>query len=320
MSARHAMSFPERQPPVIFNRTYVVNQPTYTRSKPSNGAFWGGVLGGVFSGVCKYGLSSRNTQTMQTENPWSLLNQNAGNAPAAPKENSDVKTLEKHYGSKYTISQHNDQLIATPKDGSGVIIADNFNDMLAKLSKPEVSAKQQKEVEELAAAVAQNTDGKGGVDDKYDIKEIPGNKTYTVQNGNTWYGIASAKYDLSNLPAGVTVKDVAYALAAANSGAEGAEAMQLAKQGVYFKVGDVINLPDKLTVNGQEISLKSDYENADVLKQDYGFVKATNWAITVQQVGSKWALYKNGIQQGQAYDSKEAAEQAKNLMQSNNEQ
>lgn len=325
MPIRHAMSFSSRRPQIaVFNRTTVVNQQPCCRPT-GNGAFWGGFLGGIFSGV---GNMLMNTRSMNLggQNPYAYLNNNQGQEPAKPA-NNDLKLLEKHFGDKYTISERNGEFLATPKDG-GTPITGTFDEMLDKLSTPSsVGQRQQTALDELAETIAaQDPDGAGGVEDpndgnkpadEYKITELPGNKTYTIQNGNTWYGIVSAKYDI---PQGVNVKDVAYALAAANSGAEGAEAMQKAKQGVYFKVGDNIQLPDKLTVNGQEISLKSDYENNAVAQQNYDFVKATNWAVTVTQVGSKWQLHKNGELQG-TYDSQAEAEAAKqSLMQANTEE
>lgn len=152
----------------------------------------------------------------------------------------------------------------------------------------------------------------------FKINEIQGNKTYTIEKGDTWYEIAKAKYDVSSLPAGVTLNDVALALAAANSGAEGADALKMAKEGVFFKVGDNVELPDELTVNGQKISLNSNWATADVLSTDYGFVKATHWSIKVQQVGSKWQLLQNGNVIG-TFDSEEAAKARKTELMSMNE-
>ncbi len=317
MPIRHVMTFQSRRPQVaVFNRTTIINQPSCGRV--GNGAFWGGFLGGLFSGIGNIFMSTR-TLNLGGQNPYAYLNNNLGQgqAPAQAQNNKDLEVLQKFYGDNYIIEQTSGKFYAKPKNGGTIIEGNDFNEMLEKLSKPsEPKLEQQKKVEEVAATkAAQKPEGAGGSDpaDEYKITELPGNKTYKVQNGNTWYGIVTAKYDI---PQGVNVKDVAYALAAANSGAEGAEGMRLAKQGVYFKVGDNIQLPDKLIVNGQEISLKSDYENHDVAQQKYDFVKATNWAVTVTQVGSKWQLHKNDELQG-TYNTKAEAESAqKALMQS----
>ncbi len=324
MPIRHAMSFSTRRPQVaVFNRTTVINQQTSCR-QTGNGAFWGGFLGGLFSGVGNMLMNTR-TVNLDGQNPYAYLN-NQGQEPAKTT-NKDLDILNKHFGDKYIISERDGKFIATPK-GGGEPITGTFDEMLDKLSTPsKPSPRQQAALEELSETIAaQEPEGAGGLEDpndgnkpadEYKITEIPGNKTYTVQNGNTWYGIVMAKYDI---PQGVNIKDVAYALAAANSGAEGAEAMQKAKQGVYFKVGDNIQLPDKLTVNGQEISLKSDYENSAVAQQKYGFTNATNWAVTVTQVGSTWQLHKNGELQG-TYNSQAEAETAKqSMMQANTEE
>lgn len=321
MPIRHVMSFKQSRPQIaVFNRNITVNGGPSCRPT-GNGALGLGLLGGLLLGVAGM-LGNKATTNLGGQNPYGYLNQQ-GQEPA-PKVNNDLNILNKHFGDKYIISERNGEYIATPKDGGEAIIG-TFNDMLDKLSTPsKVSKTQEEELAEIERAKreSQDNEGAGGVGDgedlgttpadEYNIKEIQGNKTYTVQNGNTWYGIAMAKYDI---PQGVNIKDVAYALAAANSGAEGAEAMQKAKQGVYFKVGDIVELPDKLTVNGKEISLKSNFEDSAVAQQNYEFTKATNWAVTVTQVGSKWQLFKNGELQN-TYDTKAEAETAqKSLMQ-----
>ena len=179
----HGLYRPWMRPrPTFFNRTVIVNQQAPHCHHGGNGGFWGGFLGGflggglfgaggIFSGLFG-GMNSMNTYNnfgmfggmpimySNCSNLYGYLNQNAGNAPAAQNENSDVKTLEKHFGNDYIISERNGQFIATAKDGNGEpLVADNFNDMLSLLGgKPEVSDRARREAEEIE----QQKNGKHG--------------------------------------------------------------------------------------------------------------------------------------------------------------
>ncbi len=274
MAIRHAMTFtPRRQQTVVFNKTYVVNQPTV--QKTGNGAFWGGLIGGLLTGMGNMFLNNNTRLNLNGQNPYAYLNENMGKEPATEtgkKEPSVMTTTQPE------IKTDEPETVTTPE-----------------------AVTPSKETEET-----DQPDGKGGIE--YGIDHDPGSTTLDIKKGYTWFNIVSAKYDI---PSGVSTKDVALALAAANSGAQGTEAMNLAHQGVYFKVGDLVNLPEKLVVNGQEISLKGDHQTQAVTPDDYDYVKATHWSAKVTQVGDKWYVTENGVRRGEAYDTEADANAAK---------
>ncbi len=304
MAIRHVMTFPQRrQQPMIFNKTYVVNQQC-THVKNGNGALWGGLLGGLLLGVGN--MFMNRSVDLGGQNPYAYLN-NMGKEPAQPTKNNDLQILQKFYGDNYIIEEREGKFYAMPKDGGAIIEGNDFNDMLDKLQNPKPKPTGTTDGTPETTTITdtgEEEDGKGALKE-YGIEPEYGNKTLDIKKGYTWFNIVSAKYDI---PEGVSTKDVALALAAANSGAEGADAMKLAREGVFFKVGDLVDLPESLNVNGQEISLKADHENQAVTPDDYGFVKATHWSATVTQVGDKWFVTENDNRIGEAFDSKAEAE------------
>ena len=236
--------------------------------------------------------------------------------PQQPQNNTEfdnLKKVGKDFG--YEVIMNNEGNYTAYKPGEGLPITGDYNtvlNMIMKTKQSEVDSDSDSDIDADTDTDPDNIelDGQSGLKE-YGIDHDEGNTTLDIKKGYTWFNIVSAKYDI---PSGVSAKDVALALAAANSGAEGTEAMDLARQGVYFKVGDLVNLPDTLNVNGQEISLKSDHQNQTVTPQDYGFAKATHWSAKVTQVGDKWYVTENGQRIGNAYDNEADALAAKNAL------
>ena len=306
MAIRHAMTF-NRQKPVVWNKTYVVNQ----QCNHNNNMSWvGWTIGGLsifntlFSGITGLITSSRaqQAQLAQQQTPQNNL------------EFENLKKVCKDF--KYEVINNGDGTYTAYKQGSLPITGDYkmvLNTLLTLNKKDSVDGDTDSDIDidtDTDSDMDTDLDGQGGLKE-YGIDHDEGNTTLDIKKGYTWFNIVSAKYDI---PDGVSAKDVALALAAANSGAEGADAMKLAHEGVFFKVGDHVDLPDSLTVNGQEISLKADHENQAVTPDNYSFVKATHWSAKVTQVGDKWYVTENDSRIGDAYDTEAAAIAAKNAL------
>ena len=296
MPIRHAMSFrPSRPQPVVFNKTYVVQQQTHCH-RSGNGAFWGGFLGGILSGVGNFFVS--NKTNLGGNNPYGYLNQ-LNNTPAKPDDTmNNLKTLY----SDYTWIKEGDKYIG--RKGDSEVEGRTLDEVRANMKAPAAP--------EAAKTAEPKNEGLGGlepakVQNNYGIDKENGNTTFEIDQKYTWYGIVSAKYDI---PEGVNPKEVAYALAAANSGASGAEAMQIAKEGVHFGIGDIIDLPDTLEVGGKTISLKEGHENIAVTPQDYNTVASKHWTAKIQQVGDQYYVTKNGVRIGESYKTESEAQKA----------
>ena len=299
---RNVMTF-KRQPVqnITINRYVNVQQPTVKHNSGMGlaWAFFGvNALSTIFSGLSSAGIfGGKQTTPPQTTTPQDT------------QEFDNLKKVAKDF--KYEVIQNPDGTYTAYKtDGSALPITGDYQTVLDSLMTVNKGTKTDPtnttNTGNSGSEEVVNNDGKGGI--KYDVDPEYGNTTLDIKKGYTWYNIVSAKYDI---PKGVSAKDVALALAAANSGAEGTEAMDLARQGVYFKVGDLVNLPDTLNVNGKEISLKSDHQNQAVTPQDYGFVKATHWSAKVTQVGDKWYVRANGTRIGEPYNTEAEANAAK---------
>ena len=151
-------------------------------------------------------------------------------------------------------------------------------------------------------------DGDAGARLEATIEHIPGNTTYQIVEGNTWYNITLAKYDI---PEGVDILDVARELAVHNSGIDDrAEALRIQKtEGIVFYPGQTIELPDEFEINGKKITLK---ENpAEPNHDNTNFDNDGTYTVArVTSVGDKWQVLVNGETRG-TYDTQQKAEQAK---------
>ena len=151
-------------------------------------------------------------------------------------------------------------------------------------------------------------DGDAGARLEATIEHVPGNTTYQIVEGNTWYNITSAKYDI---PEGVDILDVARELAVHNSNIDDrAKALEIQKtEGIVFYPGQTIELPDEFVIDGKEITLK---ENPAVPKHDNtNFKNGSKYTVArVTSVGDKWQVRVNGATK-EIYDTQEKAEQAK---------
>ncbi len=309
MPIRHAMTFkPQRQQTVVFNRTYVVQQQNCKHAGGLGGIGWAffglSALGSIFSGLSSSGLFSRQTAiTQQTANQ-----QNS-------QEFANLKKVAKDFG--YELINNGNDYTAYKPDKSALPITGDYTTVLNSLLKVNGEPEPEK-------TVTTPPEGKGGSEiitskDTYGIKKEAGVSTLKIDKGYTWYNIATAKYDI---PEGINPRNVALALAAANSdNTDSGAAMEQAKQGIYFKVGDTIKLPDSLTINNKTIKLKSEHEKANVNAENYNFASnAEFWSAKIEQVGDKWYVTKNGQIVGNAYATEQAAQEAKAQLENQQQQ
>ena len=306
MAIRNVMTF-KRQPVqnVTINRYINVQQPTVKQNSGMGlaWAFFGlNAATTLFNGIFDIFGSGKAAGTLPAKQE----------PPKDDTEFNNLKKVGKDFG--YEVIKNSDGNFTAYKPGEGLPITGDYKyvlEILLKNKKDTIDSDSDSDIDtDIDTDSDMDTDTDPEVKVKGDLKEYGidpayGNKTLDIKNGYTWFNIVSAKYDI---PDGVSAKDVALALAAANSGAEGADAMKLAREGVFFKVGDVVTLPNDLTVNGQKISLKGDHENQAVTPDNYSFVKASHWSAKVTQVGDKWFVTENGTRIGEAFDSKAEAE------------
>lgn len=300
MAIRNVMTF-KRQPVqnVTINRYINVQQPTVKQNSGMGlaWAFFGlNAATTLFNGIFDIFGSGKAAGTLPAKQE----------PPKDDTEFNNLKKVGKDFG--YEVIKNSDGNFTAYKPGEGLPITGDYKyvlEILLKNKKDTIDSDSDSDID-TDSDMDTDTDPEVKGDLKeYGIDPAYGNKTLDIKNGYTWFNIVSAKYDI---PDGVSAKDVALALAAANSGAEGADAMKLAREGVFFKVGDVVTLPNDLTVNGQKISLKGDHENQAVTPDNYSFVKASHWSAKVTQVGDKWFVTENGTRIGEAFDSKAEAE------------
>ena len=304
MAIRNVMTF-KRQPVqnVTINRYINVQQPTVKQNSGMGlaWAFFGlNAATTLFNGIFDIFGSGKAAGTLPAKQE----------PPKDDTEFNNLKKVGKDFG--YEVIKNSDGNFTAYKPGEGLPITGDYKyvlEILLKNKKDTIDSDSDSDIDTDTDS-DMDTDTDPEVKVKGDLKEYgidhdEGSTTLDIKKGYTWFNIVSAKYDI---PEGVSTKDVALALAAANSGAEGADAMKLAREGVFFKVGDLVDLPESLNVNGQEISLKADHENQAVTPDDYGFVKATHWSATVTQVGDKWFVTENDNRIGEAFDSKAEAE------------
>ena len=261
----------------------------------------------MFSGMFDFGKKSEDPDKTKSKNE------------STPQEKCDKL---KGFFPDYEFTEINGRIYAKDKNGD-VIDTDDFDSMFKTLSEKakndaanKASSTPNNNVNNDKGGNVQrrdkdgNVEGDTGKEPKYEIGHEE-ETTYTINNYDTWWGIANAKYEL---PKGVSSLDLAYALAAANSGEEDPEkALALAKQGIYFKVGDSIKLPDELEVNGVKIKLKGNASEIDSIKTDPAHYmgsgqNAKNWSVSVDSNGY-WYITKDGVRQNGRYATKDAAEQ-----------
>ncbi len=316
MVIRHVNTFSKT---VQVNNVYVNRWQPQQQAAPKikgGGTNWA-MLGGLFMGLAQ-GIGGA-LQTRQTQAP--VQQQPAG--PTAEdktaKQKAELQKAADVYG--YTIVDNNGEYTAL-KAGEEPIKGDFatvINGMAAKNTKP--SQKQQAQADEIgkikqqAAEVLDGAGGNNAPKEKYDVNEIKSEyEAYTIKaqaqsNGNikgdTWSSLALSKYDI---PQGVTLKDVYTALAKANY--DGNDFNEAMKAGIHFNAGDQIKLPKELNINGKIVKLKDDWKISDT-RATYTTATSNYHAATVQQVGSKWQVVNSkGVQQGDLYDTKEAADAA----------
>ena len=122
----------------------------------------------------------------------------------------------------------------------------------------------------------------------YDIDKIT-EQSYTVRSFDTWWAIVNERYEI---PPGVDKNLVARHLAAANSGeTDLTKALEMARKGITFKVGDSIKLPAELNIGGQTIKLKENSEAKARNPYSFGHFQYT---AQVSQAGEKWFVTQNG--------------------------
>ena len=114
-------------------------------------------------------------------------------------------------------------------------------------------------------------------------------ENYIVQSFDTWWAIVNERYEI---PPGVDKNLVARHLAAANSGeTDLTKALEMARKGITFKVGDSIKLPAELNIDGQTIKLKENSEAKARNPYSFGHFQYT---AKVSQAGEKWFVTQNG--------------------------
>jgi len=268
------------------------------------------MVGDMFSGIANLIRSGKEAK--------------AGNTTPQQPTNDDYKSTLKNLETvfkDYTWVYENGEFWGAGKDGT-IVRGKSFDEIQKKIAalnnkkatatttpqeEPPVDESKIKQVPSQTTTVRDLSDAEGDKD-KFRINTIKGGTTYEVKKGNTWYGIVTANYDTSNL-SGSEIKELAYALAAANSGQEDpTAAMAAAKKGIYFKVGDNIKLPNTLQVGDKTIKLNETIK--DAATQDYKFATGGTFAVSVKSVGDKYQLVINGETQPKLYDTREAAKAA----------
>ncbi len=129
--------------------------------------------------------------------------------------------------------------------------------------------------------------------DNYGLNKEPGNTTYTIKKGDTWWALAAAKYEgIEGIPKNVLGRY----LAAANSTQETPEEkLKEAKNGIIFFPGQEIQLPSEININGKVIKLKEDHAEHDVGWVNTNFNgQGTHLNIKITQIGPSWVITKNG--------------------------
>lgn len=298
---RNAISFPKTR---TINYTVNINKGSHQPRVPrgGGGSIFSGMMGMNMLGGLNMlgGMFNMFTPLMgMGMNPMMGMRQQQPRS-GQPEGNDEIKNLQQLFPDCQFSKVGN--LYVAVRNGEK-ISANSPEELFTKLNEPVKTDGTKKEA-------GTGVDGGGK---KYDLSRDPAQTetSYTIQKGDTWYGIALAKYDI---PDGVNIKDVYRALAAANSGeSDPTKAMEMAKKGIYFMPNQVIKLPEELTINGQKVKLKGDHANQNVAWKNTNFngQGMTKLNIKITQVGEKWWVTENGERIGKSFNTKTDAEAKK---------
>lgn len=202
----------------------------------------------------------------------------------------------------YEFSVEDNSWVAKAPDGTKITgtSAEDLTEKLTEAKNAEIRDKKKvvanpnneddsnsEEVKENKPEGTEETNPKGGRK-KYDIGKIT-EQSYTVRSFDTWWAIVNERYEI---PPGVDKNLVARHLAAANSGeTDLTKALEMARKGITFKVGDSIKLPAELNIGEQTIKLKENSEAKARNPYSFGHFQYT---AQVSQAGEKWFVTQNG--------------------------
>ena len=256
---------------------------------------FGGLFGGYGNDYASFNRYS-NSWALTSQNQTSINNEKAN-------RDSTIKNLETIYKDVNWIYQDGEFWGA--KDGAIIAKGKNFDEVNAAMQKHLGNDKKEAPKDGTGTVTGPGT-GEGDKDTYRIDKKTTNDTTYTVKNGNTWWGIVTANYDTSDL-SGKEILELALRLAAANSGIEDeTKAYAAARKGIYFKVGDEVKLPPNLKVNGHDIKRNDTITAAAT--QSYEFATGGTMMASIKATSqTSYALYVNGKLEG-TYPSKEEAE------------